>query len=418
MTNVGCDDLEFDSSHYFGDLDFNSSLVSRTAILKPGDTTYYHVYLNPARKGKRTGYLVLTSTDNTGTHTDSVAISTTVTDGTRVITQSLDSISFGTTTLCEERDTLITLHNTGCDTLRVLGYLKNGSGFRVDAFDSMIILPHDSARVGIHTQLDTSGGVLTNSEVITFTSDADNTALPITLTRRLTPPSHYRFHMASLGSPSGTSGERVSFQLVSDQPNIAGIQTIDYDLSLNTDLLDLKNTHGPNAVKVTGNHITITGSPNIQIASDGSVATFDYEIYLTKDSTTNLTATNFHLNNADPKFETCVASARTTDTAFDYIYRCSDHTIQEFLRTGVLRITSIVPNPTQGEVTISIESPMKQSAVVMVYDLLGKEVLRRVVKLGVGSNSVLLETTDLARSRYVVRVVAATSTVSGAFVKE
>jgi hypothetical protein len=156
----------------------------------------------------------------------------------------------------------------------------------------------------------------------------------------------------------------------------------------------------------------------ISLASDGSVATFDYEIFLTKDSTTNLTATNFHLNNTDPKFEECVASASTSDTAFTYVYQCSQHEIQEFLRTGTVRITGISPNPTRGDLVLAVSSPMKQPATLRIFDLLGKEVCTREVVLNAGRTTVTVSTTELSRSRYGIRLETAGGTVRGAFVKE
>jgi hypothetical protein len=224
--------------------------------------------------------------------------------------------------------------------------------------------------------------------------------------------------MISTGAPSGTSGDFVRFALVSDQAQLAGVQTIDYDLALNTDLLQLTNTSGPNTVKVIGNHISITGNPNIQLSSDGSVAQFEYQVYLTKDSTTNLTATNFHLNNADPKFEACVASASTRDTAFEYLYRCGNRELQQFMRTGVVRITSIRPNPASGAVTLSVQAVTGDAAEIELVNALGAVVKTSTQMLRAGANEIELPTESLANGVYYVRVRSGGNAVGASVVIE
>ncbi|MBS1904818.1 MAG: choice-of-anchor D domain-containing protein [Bacteroidetes bacterium] len=408
----GCDSVRVRTGSV-PDTEFELVDVLPTTTVGPGGITQVRLVNHPTSKGRHLSTLALEFFDGTTWRDTTVQLAETVTDGTRILSSSRQLIDFGTTTLCDERDSVVTLYNSGCDTLLVVGYRVQGVGFSVGAPDSVRILPGQSVNIPVTTFLDTTGGMFTNYDTLSFISNADNTIPPVYLSRSYSLPKRYSFHMISTGVPSGTSGDFVRFALVSDQAQLAGVQMIDYDLTLNTDLLELTNTSGPNTVKVVGNHITITGNPNIQITSDGSIAQFEYQVYLTTDSATNLTATNFHLNNADPKFEACVASASTRDTAFEYLYRCGNRELQQYMRTGVVRITSIRPNPSSGAVTLSVQAVTSDAAEIELVNALGAVVKSGTQMLRAGANEIELPTESLANGVYYVRVRSGGNTVGG-----
>ncbi len=422
IKNTGCDSISIFNSQYFGDIDFSQYFgdAGITGLkLGPLQQINYSVYLNPAKKGVRQGFIVFTSDNGSGVTHDTVRFTVTVTDGTRILSSSRNTLDFGTTSLCENRDTTFTLTNSGCDTLTINTIDLQGSGFSSTTQTPIIIYPGQSTTIRVTTQLDTAGGKLSNSDTINFTTDADNTIPPITLSRAYSLPKHYSVHLASSGIPQGKNGDVVSFDLVSDDAQLPGVQSIDYDLGLNSDLLEYLNYTSPNTVTITGNHIHIQGNPLIQQTANGSLATFNYRVYLTKDSTSTITATNLHLNNTDPSFEECVATvASTGDTAFSYIYVCGDHILQDFLRTGKLTIESLSPNPTNGMITITLKSPVKETATMRIYDLLGKEVQHDTQTLLSGTNQLTIDTKPLPEGSYIIEFTTPTGQTKQRFVRQ
>jgi hypothetical protein len=185
----------------------------------------------------------------------------------------------------------------------------------------------------------------------------------------------------------------------------------------NTDLLSFVDYASPNQVTINGNQISITGSP---IKTTGNIlAELHYRVFLTNDSTTSINFSNVSFNNADPDYANCVATVQGAGNAgYNYEFRCAEHTIAKLLRNEQIRISSINPNPTQGEITVTVESPIKTDGIIEVYDILGKQIISESKSLNKGRNSILLQTKSIARGRYSVRLKTEHSETQGAFVKE
>ncbi|HET9137337.1 MAG TPA: T9SS type A sorting domain-containing protein, partial [Candidatus Kapabacteria bacterium] len=197
-----------------------------------------------------------------------------------------------------------------------------------------------------------------------------------------------------------------------------GLTQLSANLAIgNTDLLSFVDYTSPNQVALNGNAITITGNP---IKTTGNVlAELHYRVFLTNDSTTSITFSNVSFNNSDPDYANCVATVQgAANSGYNYEFRCAEHTIAKLLRNESIRISSINPNPTQGEITVTIESPIKTEGILEIYDILGKQVLSESKQLSKGSNRILLDTKSLARGRYSLQLKTNNTEIQGAFVKE
>jgi hypothetical protein len=299
--------------------------------------------------------------------------------------------------------------------LHISGIELSGIGFLVH--DTSIVIPPGQSRpIVFHTIVDTTGHPSQNSGVITISSDAENQLSPITLTRNFTYPKDYSVRF-TVSSPSGKNQDQVTMQIIADSlPQ--GLTQLSANLTIgNTDLLSFVDYASPNQVSLNGNTVTITGNP---IKTNGNILVeLHYRVFLTKDSTTDINFSNVSFNNSDPDYASCVARVQGVGSAgYDYQFVCAEHTIAKLLRGDELRISSINPNPTQGEITITIESPIKTDGVIEVYDILGKRVFSEVRQLSKGKNRILLDTKSIARGRYSVRLKANSSEVQSAFVKE
>src|SRR5206468_528296 len=123
-----CDSLHFDPAQLFGDPDWHIGVLTYGRIVAPKDTIIYTVYLNPAAKGLRQGMLVLAS-HGMNSEIDSIPFTCIIHEGTKILASSVAVLDFGLVSVCDRKDTLVTLHNSGCDTVRVSGFRFQGSGF-------------------------------------------------------------------------------------------------------------------------------------------------------------------------------------------------------------------------------------------------------------------------------------------------
>lgn len=415
ITNTGCADLTLDEAKFLADGDYTTPGLPPVTVA-PGDTTRYSIYLNPQQKGIRTGYILLTTTNRSGTRRDSIPLTVTITDGTRILSSSLDQIDFGKTTLCEERDTMITLSNTGCDTLIITTADLAGLGFSLDGSTlPLILLPGDSSRLPISTIVDTTGGATSNSATITFGTNADNTIPAIQLTRTFSSSSSKTYDVRlGMSDGDGTAGDFVTLQLLAgdwwmQDPVMAGVVRLDFDLTMNTDLLDYIEWSGANNVTFNGSRVTLEANP--LSAPNGVLAEFTYGVHLTKDSATDILLSNLTLNNG--MVLPCESKVITgTGSAFSYRYVCGDRAIQSFLRTGkAINITSIQPNPAQDEIRINFKASGNDPVFVDVLNTLGQLVGRYE-----GSNqSAVFSVKDYMSGLYMVTVRQGSESASAQF---
>ena len=412
ITNIGCDSLWYNPAMIAGDTDFKfSPEVSKFAVLHPKDTIKYIVRINPAQKGLRQGNLILSAEAGIGFfQNDTIPFTVTVTDGTRILATSTNALDFGTTTLCEDRDSIIYLANHGCDTLEVSGVGGLVSGFGTNTKFPIIILPGHDTIIHIFTILDTSGGKTSNTALLTFTSTSDNTLTPIILNR-----SYVKSRLIDLGlflDPTikkGGDTDIVNFDIKESSGKSftgAGIKQITFDLlNHNTDLLQYtpsKNT--PNLTSPDGKSFTISGSPEITADGNGILASVGFRVYLTKDSVTTIDLVNAKIDTTHPPCTTLAFSASGSAT-FDYQFICGERSISGFMN-GVMpmKIISMRPNPAQDEIEIDLESAIKQDANIEIRNALGACVYSGAKNLTSGPNSIHLNTKGLASGMYLVRV--------------
>lgn len=349
---------------------------------------------------------------------DSVMLLTTsVTDGTRILSSSGNTLDFGTMTLCQERDSVLTLRNTGCDTLRITNVDLLGNGFTTNISIPIIIAPGDSVTIPVTTKADTSQGNISTGS-ITFTSDADNQIAPIMLSSGYTYPKSYSFHVAMLDA-TVTSDEIVRLAIVGEQglgSAGSGINRLDFDLVLNEDLLEYIRSESNNNVNKNGSRISISNQ-NELASTDDTLAILVYHVFLTKDSTTDIAVSNISINNGDTS--SCAPKiAAITQAGFTYRYECGDKQIQSFLRNGKanLEITSIRPNPAKDYATIEIYSVEKKSIVVEIFDALGNRHNEFTSTITEGINVVTTSLSELPSGSYIVRITTDRETISARFV--
>jgi hypothetical protein len=288
----------------------------------------------------------------------------------------------------------------------------SGIGFPI------IIPPGGSINIPIITNVDTSQGSISTGTV-TFISDADNQIPPITLSRGYTYPKSYSFHIGMLEG-TATSDEIVRLAIVGEQglgSAGSGVNRLDFDLSLNEDLLEYIRPEGSNTVNKNGSRITIS-NPRELTSNNDTLAILVYHVFLTKDSATDIAVSNILINNGDTS--SCASRiASNSQAGFTYRYECGDRHIQSFLRTGKasVEIRSLVPNPTASDITITVVSAEAQTATLEVYDMLGKKCYQMLLTLADETSDITLPTNLLPEGQYIVRIGTASGSATQIFTK-
>ncbi|MFI5264583.1 MAG: hypothetical protein ACHQM6_08720, partial [Candidatus Kapaibacterium sp.] len=393
VTNIGCDSIILDPTTILGNPDFTySALSTQPSALMPGDTIKYEVYVNPTQKGLRQGYLVLSSNNKISPRRDTLPFTVTVTDGTRILSTSLASADFGAVSVCDVRDTLVTLHNTGCDTVKVLGVGLQGSGFGSNATFPIMLLPGKDTTIDVFTLLDTAGGKTTTTGTLTIDAIADDTLPPITLSRTFVQATHLNVGMYLDATPkSGTDLTAVAYN-IKESPGKTftgtGIKNIAFDLNYNTDLLEFTPSKSTNVTSSDGKHFTISGSPEIQADASGVLANIGFTIYLTKDSTTTIDLANVKIDTVSLPC-TITTFSYSGSAVFDYNFFCGERSLSGFM-DGIMpmKIVSLRPNPAQDEIELDVQSAMKQDVRIEIFDALGAKVSSNMRCAALGSNTI------------------------------
>jgi hypothetical protein len=415
LYSTGCDSLPLSTISISGDPDFTYSVLStQPSALAVGDSVVLNVSLNPTSIGNKSATITIALSDSSKV---TVPISAIVVRSLRILSSDAQSIiDFGKQLTCENSDTIISLHNPGCDTVRVSGVGFQGSGFGTNTSFPIIIPPGESRIISLQTILDTSGGAISNSVQLTFNSDADNMLPSVTLTRSYIYPHPVHLWLdADMAPLTSLSVWKVKLKALPNE--VTDVRIIDLAINYNTDLLGyFSKPSGANTVNSSdGKSFTISGSPMIVTSGDSSIAEFNFNVCLTKDTATSLAPGTIMLN-SDPKFTGCVAIPQAVGLNFIYLNSCGDRSIRSFMRGLPLQL-SIRPNPAQNEIELDLHSSINQDALVEIFDALGAKVFSDARNLTSGANSIHLATGNYSQGVYLVRINAASGSVSQAFVK-
>lgn len=432
ITNTGCVPLFLDNISIGGDPDY--SLASAPApwrSVAPGDVVRMWVHFVPSLKGKRTATVSIVSHSRSVDSTVmrfSIPVTAQVVSGFAKPQASVSALDFGALSFCDTRDTSFVIRNIGCDSLRVDSLTLAGAGFSVVGLSLPTYLaPNERIVVKVHAS--PVGTATTFSGIIRVFTTPDSNLAPVTLTFSLKGTSPNVALWLTIDSASATSGSPTAVHLKADPATIGQYRSLDVTLNWNNDLLSHRGSHGVNTVAPSGPvtgiagpwTFRITGNPFLATdAADSSVAVLDYDVFLTKDTATSVDLSVLKVNDTIPGSGPCTMQASASGTSFLYrIEGCSQPTLHDYLSTGTLRVSAIRPNPVTGtELTIVVESRVKQTATISVHDELGKQVLVRTLELAAGTNEIPIGTTLLARGRYSVRIVTTTSEVTSGFVRK
>lgn len=338
--------------------------------------------------------------------------------GDRILAASEQSIDLGQNSVCVTPGKDLTLTNNGCDTLTITSADMDGSFVLMGIDLPLKLAPGESRSIVVLSLIDTLGHQASSTGSLSFVIDADNAILPIALTRGYVYPRTIDLDLKlttanSTQANSAHNNERVSLKLTS-LGDMTDVTDMKFDLVYDADLLSHMTLSNGTIISSSpaGNGLTRTRLELVNTQGP-ELTTIDLLTRLSIEGATPITIENVRLNDTDAQFEQCVASVGTTGAAtFSYLYDCSEHSLQKYLRSGELplRIISIRPNPVDEKLIVEVES---QSEVkIEVVDLLGKLIQHKV-----GAREITIDLSGLSSGQYLLSVSAGSSTQIRSLIK-
>jgi hypothetical protein len=396
IQSLGCDTLSITSATLSAS-DKGYTITAMPAPFVPVNesTSATLLFTPPTTLGAFTTDLLIAT--NAGTR--KVTLIANVVAGSKVLASSLNTLNFGETNICEERDSVVRFTNTGCDTLTITS-ADIDNNFNVGGNYPIVLAPNESIELPITTVVDTAGKPTVLTGNLTISSSADNQLAPITLIRRLTYPTALRIE--AVDETSGPSGTIVKFRVLLEGDVPSTMTALHFDFLHNGDLLSWNQYDGVglSRTNVDGNEQQRT-SFTLSPVHDGQIAEFSFKTNLAIAEQTTLSFDNITFDAAGVTFAPeCIAVISDSGSRFNYVYTCGDNIIRDRL-SGTQLIKSITPNPASDEIRIELNA---EHAEVSLFNALGSEVAK--------TYSDRINVSAMPTGIYYVRVTASGDTQS------
>jgi hypothetical protein len=233
---------------------------------------------------------------------------------------------------------------------------------------------------------------------------------------------------ASIASGKDTN---VIFSFQEDISSSVGLDSFAFDLSFNSNMLNLDSSNAVLGWKITVNktnqglyHCMLYNPLHEDITANQPVVFFYFSSYLTKDIASSVLLQNAipffdSLNNTGCMIALIPQNSMNDDSVIIHaVDTCGDPILRSFLITGFLdtRITLIHPNPASNEIAIETESPTQREFDVSIYDDLGKIYLTEKHILQ-GQSTLRLPIQNLPSGIYHIELRSSSGSVSSEFIK-
>ncbi len=409
ITNTGCDSLLLSGASVDAGSGF-TLLGGNDTTLGPNQSARYLIHYSDSGVGSfhSAFHIKGVGAHNGNTIDTLIPLSAAITSGSRLAAINTTAIDFGTTTICEERNSSVTISNKGCEADTILSGSFSSLQFGFDSSYSfpILLLPGSSITFPIFTHLDTTGHPLAISGALSFTLDSGVSIPAVTLTRAVTYPGAFALSLASETSAPIKAIVPVYVLRSGTVPSQAS--EVDFDLVYNDDLLSYNAPLQPD-ITFIGQTTLANGLTDrafaLRPATDrDTIATLQFQTYLTKHDSTGIQLTHQQFIAAGIISPGCVATMDTVSTPsnFSLELACGDSTIlASWNETTPFNIESIQPNPARNEITVQLSGNMQPE--IELYDALGREQDVRGMSL---QNGVTLDVSKVPSGIYFLRVSA------------
>ncbi|HZK76296.1 MAG TPA: hypothetical protein VFD13_05240, partial [Candidatus Kapabacteria bacterium] len=396
IANLSCDTLVVSADSLSGVPDFVMLGLLDSVRILPGDSVSVSVAVIPQAKGLRSAVLHIHYSNSLGTigvRDSTIALSATIVAGAVDVTESLASVNLGTVNECVSADTLVTIRNSGCDTVTIdSGTLDNSFVALSPAGVFPIQIPPDSSvSLRITARLDTTGHPTALSSTLAFQSKTVALPpIPITYFIRYAQPLGLEL-VPMAGSVQ--VGSAIYYD-VRDTAVLAnfGVTDVRFSLHVSQDLLGYDSASSLNTLRETSNvtgvmenyDFEITGSPVLQQA-DGTLARLFFKSYVARESYSPITIDSTQLNPGDSDFERCTAYLVPQDTSLTIMDVCGDPMLRLALNEQPI-VLSV--RQEEARTWIVIHSPESHRASLSITNVLGITVAEEALDLWPGETDV------------------------------
>jgi photosystem II stability/assembly factor-like uncharacterized protein len=349
----------------------------------------------------------------------SIDVSAFVYSGKGNLSLSISEINFGDISLCELKDTIITLTNTGCEVLTISNVIGLGSGFSCDSPLPISLKPGQIYNLKISVVVDTVGGRMSSSANAIFITNSNAIQSNLTLTKTFFIP-NYDLTCYLDNTYEYSENHDVNFIIKVNSINgftSASVKVLEFDLTgYDHNILSPNVSLFPSNLSTIGDHFTLRGTP-IQPDMSGIIARLPFKTFISKDSMTNVAMTNFRIDSISLPCGT-ISSSFFGSSDFRYNYDCGDHAIQNLMNgVSFIEIISLRPNPSHNEITMDLQTQQKEEITIEIQNALGRMVYSENQNLTQGLNSIRFDMKEYSDGVYIIRLRSEKGVVSQSFMK-
>ncbi|MFI5201943.1 MAG: choice-of-anchor D domain-containing protein, partial [Candidatus Kapaibacterium sp.] len=419
LTNTGCDSLSLSGASVGAGSGF--TLVNGAdTMLAPQESVQYKIHFSDSITGSLSSALTVHAVGAHGgsVFDTSIAFSATIIPGSYFAALSTRAIDFGTTSICEERDSTIAISDTGCepDTITQASFLS--TQFVVDTIFPIVISPGETVTIPVSTNLDTSGHPVQVVDTLRFASNLDSALPPVALSRGVNYPG--RFSLGLTTEDSAAISAIVPVYVLREGTIPKTANELDFDLIYDEDLLGFSKVMEPDIQP--GNATLLPSglterSFAMKPATDrDTIATLEFQSYLAKQEHTPIMLANQKFLAGGAVSPPCVASMDSaTDTGFTLELACGDGPLVSALTGLPLDLTAMNVSPDALNFTLDCGDATLTSCSADILNVLGVQAIQRTLEL----SPVTMASFDLhslPAGAYFLRIAAGGSVITRRFV--
>ena len=421
LTNSGCDSLSLSGASVRGGAGF-TLVNARDTELAPNQSVQYSVHFSDSIAGRLASALHVHAVGAHGGNAldTSIALLATIVPGSHVAALGPKAIDFGITSICEERDSTITITNIGCETDTISTAIIASSQFVLPLSVNfpIVIPPGESAIIPISTNLDTTGQPVEILDTLDFLSNADAPLPPVVLSRGVNYP--VRFSLGLTAEDSAPIRATVPVYVLRKGTVPKSVDEVNFDLIYNDDLLGYANVKEPDVQPVHAallpNGLTDRTFTMKPAMDRDTIATLEFQSYLSKQEQTPILLTGEKFISGGVISPPCIASMDSgVGTGFTLELACGDGPIANALEGIPLDLVSMTISSSVLNFMLACGDATLTSCSAEILTVLGTRALGKTFTLEpVTSSTFDLHT--LPAGGYFLRVSAGRSVISRRFV--
>ncbi len=334
LTNLGCDSLALSGAAVAPGTGF-TLVEGNDTVLAPNESVAYRIAFADSLVGNLTSALTLHAigADGGRAFNTSIALSAAIVPGTKLAALNPEAIDFGTTSICEERDSSLTITNTGCEPDTITAIFFTNSCMVPGSLPALpLIIPvGGQAVLPILTQLDTTGHPASNADTLLLSGNLDAPLPPVIFSRGVVYPGSFGLAIAS--EDSAPVKTIVPVYVLRNGTVPIQANELDFDLIYDDDLLSYDNLLQPDIYSTNAsllpNGLTDRSFAMRPAMDRDTIATILFQSYLTKHEQTPIILAGQKFLARGETSPPCVASLDTSasDTRFTLELTCGEEPI-------------------------------------------------------------------------------------------